>query len=111
MLLILLGLAGLWLGTKWLMNGDFGIAERLQLSHAFVGVAILAVGTDLPVPLHVDRDLLQFDLPFLTIATITTLLFLRSERGISKREGSVLIVLFVLYTGLKILFFQHGSGS
>ncbi len=45
---ILIGLIGLWLGTKWIINGALGIAKRFNLSHSFVGVAILAVGTDLP---------------------------------------------------------------
>lgn len=48
MLLIITGLVGLWLGTKWIINGALGIAKRFNLSHSFVGVAILAVGTDLP---------------------------------------------------------------
>jgi cation:H+ antiporter len=48
MLLLLIGLLGLWLGTKWIINGAIGIARRFNLSHSFVGVAILAVGTDLP---------------------------------------------------------------
>lgn len=48
MFLIIIGLAGLWLGTKWIINGAMGIAQRFNLSHSFVGVAILAVGTDLP---------------------------------------------------------------
>ena len=46
--LILLGLIGLWLGTKFIIDGALGIAKRFNLSHSFVGVAILAVGTDLP---------------------------------------------------------------
>lgn len=48
LLFILIGLIGLWLGTKWIINGAIGIAKRYNLSHSFVGVAILAVGTDLP---------------------------------------------------------------
>lgn len=48
MLLIIVGLVGLWLGTKWIMNGAIGISQRFNLSHSFVGLAILAVGTDLP---------------------------------------------------------------
>lgn len=46
--LIIIGLVGLWLGTKWVINGALGIANLFKLSHGFVGVAILAVGTDLP---------------------------------------------------------------
>lgn len=48
MLLILLGLIGLWFGTKLIINGAVGIAQKFNLSHSFVGIAILAVGTDLP---------------------------------------------------------------
>lgn len=48
MLFIVLGLAGLWIGTKWIINASLGIAKRFNLSHSFVGIAILAVGTDLP---------------------------------------------------------------
>lgn len=60
MLLILVGLVGLWLGTKWIINGAIGIANRFNLSHSFVGVAILAVGTDLPeVFVSVKASLLQ----------------------------------------------------
>lgn len=46
--LIIIGLIGLWLGTKWVINAALGIANLFKLSHGFVGVAILAVGTDLP---------------------------------------------------------------
>lgn len=46
--LITIGLIGLWLGTKWVINAALGIANLFKLSHGFVGVAILAVGTDLP---------------------------------------------------------------
>ncbi len=48
MLLIIIGLVGLWLGTRWIISGAIGIAKRFNLSHSFVGVAILSVGTDLP---------------------------------------------------------------
>lgn len=48
LIFILLGLIGLWVGTKWIINGAIGIAKRFNLSHSFVGVAILAIGTDLP---------------------------------------------------------------
>lgn len=46
--LIFIGLIGLWFGTKWMIESAIGIANRLNISQTFVGVAILAVGTDLP---------------------------------------------------------------
>lgn len=48
MLLIIIGLIGLWLGTKMIITGSLGIAKLFNLSHTFVGLGILAVGTDLP---------------------------------------------------------------
>lgn len=58
--IFILGLIGLWLGTKWVVKSAVGIAERFNLSHAFVGLAILAVGTDLPeVFVTIDASLLQ----------------------------------------------------
>ncbi|MBL7749557.1 MAG: hypothetical protein JNM19_19115 [Chitinophagaceae bacterium] len=48
MLFIAIGLVGLWIGTRWIMNAATGFAKRFNLSHSFVGVAILAIGTDLP---------------------------------------------------------------
>ena len=38
----------MWIGTKWVINGALGLAKLLHLSHSFVGLAILGVGTDLP---------------------------------------------------------------
>lgn len=48
MILLGVGLIGLWVGTKLIINGASGIAKRFNLSHSFVGLAILSVGTDLP---------------------------------------------------------------
>lgn len=48
MFLLIIGLVGLWFGTKAIIYGANGIAARFDLSPTFVGVAILAVGTDLP---------------------------------------------------------------
>ncbi len=42
------GLGGLWGGTLLAVRGAVGLSEKLGLSHAFIGVAVLAVGTDLP---------------------------------------------------------------
>ncbi|HEX5652658.1 MAG TPA: calcium/sodium antiporter [Chitinophagaceae bacterium] len=60
MILIIAGLIGLWFGTKLIINAALGISKRFNLSHSFVGVAILAVGTDLPeVFVTVKAALLQ----------------------------------------------------
>ena len=46
--LLLLGLAGLWLGSEVLMKGAMALTDRYFLSDAAFGMVVLAVGTDLP---------------------------------------------------------------
>ena len=46
--LTILGLVGLWLGTELVIRGAVNIANYYELSQVFVGVAVLAIGTDLP---------------------------------------------------------------
>lgn len=47
-LLLLLGLAGLWGGTLLTVRGAVELSERRGLSKGFIGLTILAIGTDLP---------------------------------------------------------------
>ncbi|MDN5217195.1 sodium:calcium antiporter [Fulvivirgaceae bacterium BMA12] len=46
--LLLIGLLGLWLGTEIIIKSALTIANYYQLSQVFIGLTILAVGTDLP---------------------------------------------------------------
>jgi cation:H+ antiporter len=45
---LILGLAGLWLGAELAISGVLNIAERHKISRVFLGLTILAFGTDLP---------------------------------------------------------------
>lgn len=47
-LILILGLIGLWLGTKSTLHGALTLAQRFGLSEFIVGVAILSIGTDIP---------------------------------------------------------------
>ena len=47
-LFLLLGLAGLWLGTDLTIRGAVSVAKILRIPEFIVGVAILSVGSDLP---------------------------------------------------------------
>ena len=47
-ILFLLGLAGLWGGTVLTVRGAVDVSERHGLSKGFIGLTILAIGTDLP---------------------------------------------------------------
>jgi cation:H+ antiporter len=47
-LILIAGIAGLWLGTELTIAGAMAIARRHQLSEFFVGLVILSIGSDLP---------------------------------------------------------------
>lgn len=47
-LLLICGIAGLWLGTELTIGGALAIARRHHLSEFFVGLVILSIGSDLP---------------------------------------------------------------
>ncbi|MBT8219086.1 MAG: sodium:calcium antiporter [Bacteroidia bacterium] len=48
LLLIIIGLVGLWIGSDMVIKGAVNIAKYYNLSHVFIGLAILSIGTDLP---------------------------------------------------------------
>jgi len=45
---IVLGLAGLTLGSKWMVDGAVKLAEVLGTSQSLIGLTIVAIGTSLP---------------------------------------------------------------
>ncbi|MBD3249336.1 calcium/sodium antiporter [Candidatus Woesearchaeota archaeon] len=46
--LLMLGLIGLVIGTHLVVRGALDLAEHYKLSNVFIGLTILAIGTDLP---------------------------------------------------------------
>lgn len=48
LLFILLGLGGLIIGGKWIVDGAVAIAKNLKISESLIGLTIVAVGTSLP---------------------------------------------------------------
>ena len=48
LLLIMCGLAGLWVGSEVLIRGAMSLADHFKMPDAIVGMLILAIGTDLP---------------------------------------------------------------
>ena len=56
--LLIAGIAGLWLGTELTIGGALAIARRHQWSEFFVGLVILSIGSDLPeLAIAVDAGL------------------------------------------------------
>ena len=47
-ILFIIGLLGLWAGADAVTKGSLGIARKLDLSETFIGMTVLALGTDLP---------------------------------------------------------------
>lgn len=46
--LILVGLVGLYFGAEWLVEGAVGMAERMNVPSAFISLTVIAFGTSLP---------------------------------------------------------------
>ena len=60
-LLLITGIAGLWLGTELTIGGALAIARRHHLSEFFVGLVILSIGSDLPeLAIAIDAGIKTF---------------------------------------------------
>lgn len=46
--MVILGVMGLTVGGKWIVDGAVFFAEQLGLSQAFIGLTLVAIGTSLP---------------------------------------------------------------
>lgn len=46
--LILMGMAGLYLGGEWIVDGAIVISKSFGLSETFIGLTVIAIGTSLP---------------------------------------------------------------
>ena len=57
---LIFGLGGLWLGTELVIKGAIQIADYYGLSQVFIGLTILAIGSDLPeLVVAIDASMLQ----------------------------------------------------
>jgi cation:H+ antiporter len=48
LILLIVGLIGLWLGSELAINGAKNIAEHFKISAGFIGLTILSIGTSVP---------------------------------------------------------------
>jgi cation:H+ antiporter len=138
---ILVGMGGVIFGAQLLVQGAIALAEIAGLSHALIGLTIVAVGTSLPelvtsivaairkqgqlalgnvlgsnifnifgiggvtgmvAPGPVPSEMTQVELPLLVAITLLIVGFAMSGREISRREGSVLVLVYLLYLAFAI---------
>ena len=60
--LLVLGLAGLWLGTEVTIHGAVPIAKRYSVSEFTIGLVVLSIGSDLPeLSIAIDAGLKNSD--------------------------------------------------
>ena len=45
---IIIGIAGLYFGGQWVVDGAIVLAKRFELSETFIGLTVVAIGTSLP---------------------------------------------------------------
>jgi cation:H+ antiporter len=108
--LLVLGLAGLWLGTEVTIHGAVSIAKRYGVSEFIIGLVVLSIGSDLPeLSIAIDAGLknlaggnysnvvvgsalgsslgqIGFVLGFVGLLSVLTL-----PRGVIYRHGSTLL--------------------
>jgi cation:H+ antiporter len=129
--LLILGLAGLWFGTEVTIKGAVSIAKRYRVSEFVIGLVVLSIGSDLPeLSIAIDAGLknlaggnysdvvvgsalgsslgqIGFVLGFVGLLSYLTL-----PRGVVYRHGSTLlgsIVLLALFGFDGMVTFTEGA--
>ena len=64
-----------------------------------IGVAAIISG------ISFDRQLLLFDLPYIFVLTAIVLGFFMTRPGVTRREGSVILILYAGYVVVKLFHF------
>lgn len=101
-ILILAGLAGVWLGTRWILFSAAGFAEYFGWSEKFIGLAILAFGTDLPeIAVTIDAALLKKS------GTDTSGLIFGNIIGSCATQIGLALGLIGIITGTRVRFLGH----
>lgn len=138
---ISVGFAILIISSYAVLNNALYLADMWGISQSFIGIVLIGLGTSLPelalswssirkraVKLSVfnligsnifdilftlgvgslissfivSEDLIRFDIPALFFVSLLVLLFFRRHMQLKKNEAFVLILLYVVYIGVKI---------
>ena len=140
-LYIIIGIAGIIIGSDLVVNGASYIAGVFGLSDVLIGLTIVAIGTSLPelvtsvtalkkgdngivignvlgssifnilfilgissaiMPLKIAPEMIS-DIGLMTVITIIGAAFAYTKNEVDKKEGAVLVALFILYMAFVIL--------
>ena len=138
---IILGIAGIIIGSDLVVDGASFIASAFGLSDALIGLTIVAIGTSLPelvtsvtalkkgdngivignvlgssifnilfilgvssaiMPLPIAPEMVT-DIALMTVITIIGAIFAYSQNEVDKKEGAILVALFILYMAFVII--------
>ena len=138
---IIIGIAGIIIGSDLVVNGASYIAGVFGLSDVLIGLTIVAIGTSLPelvtsitalkkgdngivignvlgssifnilfilgissaiMPLPIAPEMIS-DIGLMTVITIIGAAFAYTQNEVDKKEGAVLVALFILYMVFVIL--------
>lgn len=105
--LLLAGVAGLWLGTEATIKGAVSVADRLHVSEFVIGVAVLSIGSDLPeLAIAVDAALKSL------LGTDASDIVVGSSIGSDLGQIGFVLGIAGLITHLTLprrIVYQHGS--
>ena len=138
---IIIGIAGIIIGSDLVVKGASFIAGAFGLSDVLIGLTIVAIGTSLPelvtsitalkkgdngivignvlgssifnilfilgisgaiMPLPIAPEMVS-DIALMTVITIIGAIFAYSKNEVDKKEGAVLVALFILYMAFVII--------
>jgi cation:H+ antiporter len=132
---IVVGLLGLIIGARFVVNSAIFIASAFGISELVIGISVVAIGTSLPElstsivaayrkehdivvgniigsnifnvgilgivsvirPTKVNPDILRFELPVMLLFALASLPIMKTGSRISRAEGIVLLVFYVLF--------------
>jgi len=126
-LFLIISLIGLWFGTNLIVNAATSLAKQFRIRETFIGLSVLAFGTDLPeLAIMLDASLFpvisgdeasiilgsalgsaigQISFVLGTISLIGTPYLLRKD--VFRHGGVLFFSIFILY----LLAFEHQSSS